>query len=254
MKLFRATVIIIGSLLLAWFFLPLFVGILNAGNLIGMAFSAAVLYWGAFMPGVHRRVAKLWKKLFGRAVIITAAALASAAVIFTAVATGHIIYAANHSPTQPTTLVVLGCKVNPNGPSLLLRYRLDAALSYLTENPEIKCVLSGGQGADEPMSEAQAMYEWLTERGIDPDRLYLESSSTSTRENLANSKQVISENGLIPEITVVTNDFHQYRAGRIAADLGFECYHISGKTHILLLPTYYVRELGGVLYEIFVGA
>ena len=97
------------------------------------------------------------------------------------------------------------------------------------------------------------MFNWLTARGIDPERLYLEESSTSTRENLLFSYQVIEQNGLESRVTLITNDFHQYRAGRIAADEGIECYHYSGRTHPVLFPTYFVRELGGVLYEIFVG-
>lgn len=253
MKFAKTLVIIIGAVLFIWFFLPLFAGILNAGNIIGMLFCACVLCYGIFMRGIHRGIKKFWKRLSGKIVLTVAALITAAAVVFVTVATVNIIYTANRRPTEPTTVVVLGCKVNPNGPSLLLRYRLDAALDFLNQNPDVKCVLSGGQGADEPMSEAQAMYNWLVQRGIDPTRLYIEDRSTSTRENLQFSKELIASEGLTQKVTIITNDFHQYRAGRIAADLGIVCRHVSGKTHILLLPTYYVRELGGVLYEIFMG-
>ena len=67
----------------------------------------------------------------------------------------------------------------------MLRERLIAAQDYLDENPEAVCVVSGGQGADESMSEAQCMRtKTSTEHGIAPERIYMEDKSTSTRENI----------------------------------------------------------------------
>ena len=163
-----------------------------------------------------------------------------------------MIWKANNIPQEETTVVVLGCQVKPYGPSLMLQERLDAAYKYLSENKNIKCILSGGKGNDEPMSEAECMYNWLVDMGIDKDRLYMDDKSTSTRENLIFSKRIIEENGLNPVMTVITNDFHQYRASQIAETLGIKNYNVSGKTLITLLPTYYVRELGGILFEIFI--
>ena len=162
-----------------------------------------------------------------------------------------MILAANDPPEKETTVIVLGCKVNPNGPSLSLLKRLEAAYDYLTENPSVPCILSGGQGADEHISEAQAMYDWLTARGIDESRLFREDKSTSTFENLSFSQKIIETENLPPAVTIITNDFHQYRASRIAKRCNLECYSVSGETPLYLLPMYYVRELGGIFVELY---
>lgn len=176
-------------------------------------------------------------------------ALVTAALALVVVITYHMVYAACVKPKQDATVVVLGCAVRGGGPSLMLRERLIAAQDYLDETPEAVCVVSGGQGADESMSEAQCMYEYLTEHGIAPERIYMEDKSTSTRENIKFSAEIIRQNGLPDKMNIVTNEFHEYRAKRIADKQGIETGSIAGSTAWWLLPTYYVREMAGILYE-----
>ena len=94
-------------------------------------------------------------------------------------------------------MIVLGCGVNGDRPSLMLTERLDAAYDYLNTHEEVVCILSGGQGKGENISEAECMYRSLTEKGIARDRLYKEDRSTSTRENLLYSKKIIEEKNLL---------------------------------------------------------
>lgn len=70
---------------------------------------------------------------------------------------------------QLSYLIVLGAQMKPNGPSVVLEKRLRRAYTYLTENPETLCVLSGGQGSNEPVSEAQGMYEDLVKKELTPN-------------------------------------------------------------------------------------
>lgn len=56
-------------------------------------------------------------------------------------------------------------------------------------------VVSGGMGDSENISEAEAMYRWLTDKGIDESRIYKEEKSTDTDENIRFSKEVIKEKG-----------------------------------------------------------
>lgn len=253
MKLTRTILLICGIVLLALFIIPLILfGILNTGNGIGLAFSVLLILYSVFFTRINNGIAKHNKKKTVRIVLKTTSVILLLVIIFIIFTTVKIIWTANNTPDEETTVVVLGCQVKPYGPSLMLRERLDAAYEYLGENPNVKCILSGGQGADEPMSEAECMYNWLVDKGIDKERLYMEDKSTSTRENLMFSKKIIEENGLNPIMTIITNDFHQYRASEIAKTLGIKNYNVSGKTLITLLPTYYVRELGGILFEIFI--
>ena len=156
------------------------------------------------------------------------------------------------TPDGDRTVIVLGCQVHPDGPSLMLTERLDAAYDYLVEHPAARCIVSGGQGADEPMSEAECMYNYLIERGIAEDRLYMEDKSTSTRENLLFSSEIIEANGLNPRLAIATNEFHEYRAQKLSAELGFDCSAISAPTTAPLLPTFYVREMFAILVQRFV--
>lgn len=247
----RRILVFLGILFLIWFIVPFILyGILNAGNMVGTLISALVLLYGINLEKVNMYIRTLWQKGYGKVVLSGALILCAVVTAFVVWGTVKIIGASVNHPQKETTVVVLGCQVKPNGPSLMLKERLDAAYDYLTENPELKCVLSGGQGDDEPMSEAQAMYKWLVDKGIDKKRLYLEDKSTSTRENLLFSAQLIKKEGLISEITIITNEFHQYRASEIAKDLEIESYSVSAGTLITFFPAYFVRELGGILYEL----
>ena len=86
-------------------------------------------------------------------------------------------------------------------------------------------VLSGGQGPDEDISEAECMKRLLVDAGIEESRLYLEERSTNTRENLSNSFEIIKQNSLSQSILVVTNEYHQCRAMLICRDLGLDLFH-----------------------------
>lgn len=84
----------------------------------------------------------------------------------------------------PEVMVIFGCQVKPEGPSILLRDRLDTALAYWEEHPGILIVVSGGKGDDEHQSEAQCMYDYLTAHGVDGERILMEDRSRNTHQNI----------------------------------------------------------------------
>jgi uncharacterized SAM-binding protein YcdF (DUF218 family) len=153
--------------------------------------------------------------------------------------------------TENATAIVLGCRVYGERASQSLRERLEAAYEYLVEHPAADCVVSGGQGDGEDISEAECMYRWLVEKGIDPSRIYKEDQSTSTEENIAFSKGVIEENGLFQKVVIISNEYHIFRAGMIADDQGLVWGAKAARTASWLFPTYYVRELYAILAEWF---
>lgn len=146
------------------------------------------------------------------------------AVVLAYCAASIIIMRAGRStpPEDLEHLIVLGAMVRPDGlPTRALRYRLEAALSYLAEHPTTIAIVSGGQGADEPVSEAAAMACWLADRGVGSERIIQESASTTTAENLSLSTQLVP--GLRKRrVGIVTNDFHLYRSLLIARKQGFQ--------------------------------
>ncbi len=146
-------------------------------------------------------------------------------------------------PQDNATVVVLGAKVYQSGVSVALQNRLNTAIEYLNENPSAKVVVTGGQGSDEPWSEASAAKDYLVEQGIKEDRILTEDKSTSTEENLSYSKSILSENNLGSTIVLVTQSFHMFRASSQAKDQGYTVYCMPCKTNKWLLPTYYSREI-----------
>lgn len=197
----------------------------------------------------HPRTAKILASCLVLVILLTLVLMT-----FTGV---RIVKAAAEQPDADCRyIVVLGAKVNGTVPSDNLRCRIDAAYDYLIAHPETVAVLSGGQGSDEVISEAQCMYNALAERGIDPQRLWLEENATSTWENITFSLDLIQEKtGKRPEtVGLVTSEFHLYRAGLFAADCGVTAVGIPAKTEDRAeLVYYFLREIAGVWHYYLLG-
>lgn len=168
--------------------------------------------------------------------------LVLAGVLLFAVMEGLIISGMfARGPKDLDYIIVLGAQVRGDRVSIALANRLEAAQEYLAENPRTVAVLSGGQGSGENLTEAQAMYDWLTEKGIDGERLILEDVSTDTWENMVNSRAKIGTNRV--SVGIVTNNFHVYRGTMLAKCAGFADAHgIAGPSHTVMQLHYLVRE------------
>lgn len=246
----RMVLIVISILGILYFLLPFLVGrILNLGNATGILALLLLLFYSLFMPRIHEFVRNVLKKKAGKIALTAAGVLTGLVIVLAGIETGCMIHAATKAPTEDATLVVLGCRTYGDRPSIMLASRLEAAYEYLTEHPDAVCVVSGGQGADEPISEGEFMYQYLVNKGIEPYRIYRETESTSTRENLLFSKAIIEKEGLNPRIAIVTNEYHEYRASMVAKALDLEYSAVPAKTPWWLFPTYYIRELYGIIYE-----
>ncbi len=146
-------------------------------------------------------------------------------------------------------VIVLGCAVKGEKPSNTLYARTAAATRYYKMNSKAVFVLSGGQGSQESISEAEALERVLLECGIPKEQLIKEERATSTSENFAYSKAILDEyfDGEY-KTAFVTNDFHSYRAGKIAKFRGFENVTVvEARTPISSVPLCYVREVFAVI-------
>ncbi len=248
--IFRVILVAVGVCSLPLFLIPLSLSVgVNIGNATGIAVALLFVMYGLFFTTINK-VIKRWKKhKVLRYFVYLSGSVVTIILILVIVLTTLMLGAMNNVPKGQETLVVLGCRVRGEIPSLTLVERMDAALKYMQEHPEVSCVVSGGQGPGENISEAECMYRYLTANGIDGNRIFKEDASTSTRENLEFSLAVIRENNLSEEIAIVTSEFHQYRASLVAKELGLSNTAVCGKTAKWLLPTYYVRELYGILYQ-----
>lgn len=122
------------------------------------------------------------------------------------------------APPGMDYLIVLGARVDPDGPSPALRRRLNAVMACLDDHPDAIIIASGGQGSDEPMSEARCIRDELVKRGVDADRIVMEDRSTSTIENMCFSMALMDDPAA--RVGIITNNYHVWRAVRIARKAG----------------------------------
>jgi len=154
--------------------------------------------------------------------------------------------------TDIKTILVLGSRINQNKkPAKITQERLDAALLLAKNNPQAKIIVSGAKGADEPVSEAFSMKNYLITHYISADRIISEDKAGDTAENIAYSKKYFDG-----KTVIVTSDFHLYRALYLAKQEGVKVEGFAAKTkanNLLYYPNYYGHEILGLIYAFVFG-
>ena len=176
----------------------------------------------------------------------------------TATLTGIFIACASSEKELPPCdyLIVLGAGVNGTIPSLTLQERLTATYDYLSAHPDTVCIVSGGQGPGEDITEAACMSAWLIKKGISPDRILQETKATSTEENLAFSMELIEDHSsdAVPSIGIVSSEYHLFRASLMARDQNLSPVLVRAKTQRLTLRiNYHLREIAATWYYVVFG-
>ena len=147
---------------------------------------------------------------------------------------------------DPQVMIILGCKLEDWGPSWMLQDRLDKALDYLQDHPDITVVVSGGQGDNEPDTEAQGMADYLAEHGVSRENIILETMSHNTWQNLSYSAEHLEEAGydIKDGAIIVSNGFHLTRAKMLAGRVGFENVSVlaAPSSHTPSRLKMYIRE------------
>ena len=222
----------------------------NGMRFTGYLFLGTAAVWaaGSWMVrwGRRSRTGKIFERLFFLGLTLGLVTLAGieTAVVFRG--------EADNSAIPVDAVIVLGAGVNGETPSAALWSRIRAAEDYLEIHPDVPVVLSGGQGAGEAISEAEAMRRALwKEDGAENARLLLEERSTNTAENFRFSKALLEERGLDTgraTIAVVTNDFHCFRAHMIARRQGLKTIDVPAELPWWwLTANYYLREAFAVV-------
>jgi len=167
--------------------------------------------------------------------------------------TGCMILFRGFGSKDPFTyMIVLGTKVEGTEPSPMLSDRINAAAKYMEENPHVIAIATGYQGEGAEISEAQCIYNGLTERGISPDRIRMDDRATSTRENFQYAIELMEEElGRVPKnIGVLSSEFHLLRAKMIAKSHDIDAITIAAHTSdTKAFMTYFVREIFMVWYD-----
>lgn len=148
-------------------------------------------------------------------------------------------------------VIVLGAKLHGERVSKSLQLRLDQALEYYEAHPDTIIIVSGGQGKDEAISEAEAMRKYLVDHGVPRTSIRQEVRSVNTAQNLEFSKFFVKDSG---SVGIITSDFHVFRAKAIAIGHGYQ--NVSGipaKSDSVLILNLLVREVFAVLKDKFMG-
>ena len=172
--------------------------------------------------------------------------LAAGFALFAVLEIRVLSWARTDRETPVTAVIVLGAGVNGTEPSLSLWTRLDAALSYVKDRPDIPIVVTGSQGRGEDISEARCMADWLTARGVPQERIILEEQATNTEENIRYSLELLEQRTIAGNIAVVSSDYHLCRA---AAYLGGNMVPVAARMPARYWPltvNYYIREAFGL--------
>ena len=239
--------------LLAFFVFPMLIGIRHVGCYAGTLACLLGIVFFAANPKVSVFLGRVWENGTGHIIMCVVIGIAALCGILAVAISAGMLKAMTDKPKAEHPVIVLGCKVRSSGPSLMLQRRLDAAAAYLKEHPDVPVIVCGGQGKDEPETEAQCMYAYLVGHGISADRITKEETSSSTYENLMNAREILNKEELGTQITIVTDGYHQLRASLIASSLSLQADAVSAGTSWYLVPCYWVREWLGVCYQFVFG-
>ena len=162
---------------------------------------------------------------------------------------------------HPDYIIILGSGLIGDKVPPLLAQRLEKGkMMYEKFNNSPKIVVSGGQGVDEPIAEAEAMAQYLRQVSIPQEDIIIEQQSINTLENLQFSKTILDEKSKENYYClVVTNSFHSLRAGIYMRKLGIKGRSIGSRTALYFLPSAWIRETFGLImlywkwHAIFLG-
>ncbi len=149
-------------------------------------------------------------------------------------------------------IIILGCMIKKDGSlTPLLKSRVDRAIEFYNlqkekTGKELIFISSGGKGNDEPISEAEAIKNYLIDKGIKSKNILIEDKSTNTYENIKNSYKLINDKK--SKIAYSTTNYHVFRAGVIASNQKLYISGIGSKTKRYFWINAFVREFIATLY------
>ncbi|MFC0187064.1 YdcF family protein [Fictibacillus aquaticus] len=232
---------------LAFIIYPVAVYVQSTNMDIGLAFFLVV---GLFLIAVSHWFelsSRIYKK--NRKLLITMAALAVAVVLM------FEFFIFKNTVTDPgdlkekaDTILVLGAGTKNGRPGAVLKGRLDKALDYENNHPEVTFIVSGGKGIGKDVSEGEIMKNYLVEKGVSADRITIEDKATSTNENILYASKLMKKGS---NLLIVTSDFHLFRAKMIAKELGVQVQGLGAPLHIRHVPQAHIREYFAIVHTLW---
>ena len=209
------------------------------GFTVGNAISLSI---GLFFIGfyfIYPKLPTFWRRL------TNVALLAIALVIV-----GMFIFISVNGSRETVTfdedcVLVLGCGIRGETILPTLQLRLDKCVEYLQKNPAALVIVSGGQGRNEAISEAEAMKRYLVSKGVKAGQILGENQSRNTEQNFQYSKALMDNHFLSKPYSVacITSNYHAYRAEKLSETAGLSIAQYSSGSRWYLYPSAYFREM-----------
>lgn len=155
-----------------------------------------------------------------------------------------LLLGSSHNVESADYALVLGYGLKDNEIQETLEMRLETAQEYAIKNPKTTLILCGGVTGKNTLSEADAMYKYLRNKGISDTRMIKEDKSKDTIQNIRNSLEYINKYG---KIVVISSDYHVYRASLICKKLGLEVSTYASYSPLSLLPNALLFEKFGII-------
>lgn len=151
---------------------------------------------------------------------------------------------------DPQSVIVLGSGIKKDGTvTPLLAQRVELGVRFMKTWPAAIGVMSGGKGADEPRSEAEAMADHAIKLGAPKDRIVTERESRTTEENLHLSQRILTDRGAAGKTLVVTSSYHAFRAATLMRREGMSGHAVGAKTAAYYVPSALLREYLALLRD-----
>lgn len=237
-KVLRAVGVVISLLCIVWFLLPLKRNTFARGSAFGIFVCLFALFLLVFYKRLSQR-GKGWKSFMR-----TCLGVFCAGMLWVGYLTVLMNSYEKTEPPENTNIIVLGAQIfSEDHVSISMRGRLEKAQAYLEENEAAIAFVTGGQGSTEPIPEALAEKKWLEKAGVDPERIIMEDKSSNTRQNISNTLEIAEKLDIEPEYGIVTQNFHMFRALKLAEEMGIKAYPVVAETDFYLFPSYYGMEM-----------
>lgn len=222
---------------------------LKPRNLLSLSTGLLALFyplaWGLFQPQTNNSTLLT---IFGITYTLFSTAVAFISILFLLYVVASWLNLIPLRRKHYDYIVVLGAglsegrKVTP-----LLARRVETGIKAWHKNPDSTLIMSGGQGADELVPEAQAMSEYAIEQGIPKAALIEENRSVNTLQNIQFSFDIINAKGgtnpnVNPHVLIVSDDYHVFRALLLARNNGFACDGRGSRTRLYFYINAMVRE------------
>lgn len=211
-------------------------------NFLSLGLALAITFYSFIFPFITKYLSSIpVLSYFFFYLGILVAYLVGLSILYTSSSFVNLI---NILPPKLDYVVVLGAGLIGEQVTPLLASRIDRGIAIYHKNPGSKLIMSGGQGPDEVISEAQAMTSYALVKGVAADDIILENKSTNTKENIKFSRNLMTNGS---QFALVTNYYHVFRALLIARQLGIKCIGYGAKTKFYFSLNAFIREFVGYL-------